>query len=128
MRHKTFAMVWLLRLAAALGALAPAQAFAACTTEPFHFGAGAPEVTTVWTVVRNTNCINDLYSKGTGSIDGIDIMRRPGHGKAGSSSKYKFAYRPDKGFTGQDFFVARFRYEGTGRTLVFIRVNVVDRL
>jgi hypothetical protein len=114
-------------LAAGVGMFAPSAASAGCATEEFHFGRGRPEITTTWTVSRNGDCVNDLYSKGTGSIDGIDILRRPVHGQAGSSSRYKFAYKPNRDYVGQDFFVARFRYEGTAGTVVLVNVNVVDR-
>ncbi len=95
----------LLPLAAAMLALAPPPAYAACTYKPFVFHPEQNDAVVVEAIVNaGTSCVHQ-FGEGPGyKFTGLTFEREPEHGKLTKVGPYWFFYVADKGYNGKDAY------------------------
>lgn len=96
----------LLPLAAAMLAMLPGAAGAACVYKPFEFHPEKNDGVVVEAIVdAGSRCVHQ-FGEGTGyKFTGLTLEREPEHGKLTKVGPYWFFYVPDKGFTGKDAYI-----------------------
>ena len=91
---------------AALAALTPAAANAACMYKPFEFHPEKNDGVVVDVIIDGGSSCTHNFGEGSGyTFTGISFAHRPEHGKAVQAGDKRFIYTPDKGFTGKDAYV-----------------------
>jgi hypothetical protein len=93
---------------AALLALLPVSARAACLYKPFEFHPEKNDGVVVDVIVDAGSSCTHNFGQGSGyTFTGISFAHEPENGKLVKAGANRFIYTPDNGFTGKDAYVFR---------------------
>ena len=91
---------------AALLALMPVSAHAACVYKPFDFHPEKNDGVVVDVIVDAGSSCTHNFGEGPGyKFTGISFEHEPDHGTLVKAGPTKFIYTPAKGFTGKDAYI-----------------------
>jgi Bacterial Ig domain len=95
-----------LLFAAALAALLPGAAQAACTHQPYDFHPEKNDGVVVNVVAQaGESCVHDFTDPKGYTLRSITFERMPAHGKITEEGKDRWVYTPAKDYRGRDFYI-----------------------